>query len=122
MQPITLYRYELYFFDEPQTIGFIQGLRDVGIPEQKIDELIAVFDKKLPIPPFDFEYDKSTVYAASYFTEKGRETFFPVIKGIQEHIESLENGFELVEDVMESNEFLYEDDYQVVLLKPIDNL
>lgn len=112
------YRYELLFLGEPQGVGFIVGLQDIGIPEEIIDMLIQAFDETLPIPDITvFKYDKRKVYAAFYFTEKGREMFLPTIEEIVNRVEKLDNGWEIIEETRGEDNILYEDEWQVVMLK-----
>jgi hypothetical protein len=114
-------RYELSFFGERQNIGFIQGLKEQGIPDNTIDELIKVFDAELSIPPFhNFTFDRTQEYPASFFTVKGEEKFKDVIRKIITFIESLQNGWEVEKIEMDLNledeRILYIDEYQAIIL------
>ena len=116
-----LYRFELAFLGEPQGIGFLVGLRDTGITEETIDALIKEFDDKLPLPHYEeLNYNKSVGYPASYFTEKGKEVFYPTISTIINHVQSLDNEWEVIEEMIEVNDTLYEDEFQSIVLKAHD--
>ena len=49
---MKLYRYELYCDDEPQDVGFLVGLQDLGLSSEKEDDLMYPFDSLLEIPDF----------------------------------------------------------------------
>lgn len=113
-----LYRYELAYFGELQGIGFITGLKDLGISDKFIDQLIQEFDQTLTIPDFDsLTYNKGIEYPASYFTEKGKELFSSSIQKIIDHVDSLNTEWEVVEEIIEDYTAVYEDNLQALVLK-----
>lgn len=89
-----------------------------GISEELLNNLIANFDQNLTIPNFeDFDYDKGRFYPASYFTDKGYDRFETTINSIIKEVERLDNGWEIVEEAVNSEGLLYKDEMQVVILK-----
>lgn len=115
------FRYELHFFGESQGIGFIQGLADVGVPENLIDTLITRFDREMPIPDFSsLDYQKGTEYPASYFSERGLAAFRRDIESIVSYIEELDNGWEVVmlERFVPEVGILYRDPFQLMIVQP----
>lgn len=118
---MKLFRYELHFFGEAQGIGFIQGLEDIGIPENLINLLIARFDEELPIPDFSsFDYEKGKEYPASYFSEQGFAAFRETIQTIISSIEELDNGWEVVllERESPNTGIVYQDAFQMMIKQP----
>lgn len=113
-----LYRYELAYFGELQGIGFITGLKDLGLANELIDQLVYDFDQTLPLPNFNsITYNKGIEYPASYFTEKGKERFSSSIQKIIEHVDSLNTEWEVIEEIIEDYTTVYEDNFQALVLK-----
>lgn len=115
---MILTRYELEFYGEPQCVGFIQGLKDQGIDDNIIDELIKTFDKQLAIPEYSKLNKQSGKYIASFFTKKGLTKFEPYIRDIILYIKKQENGFDVIEkiiDIKDVIDVVYMDDNQVLI-------
>lgn len=117
---MKLTRFELTYCGEPQGIGLIQGLKDLGMSEEKIDDLIRVFDKDLVIPSFSsFELDARSFYAASFFTEEGLQKFKKECEAIFKFIERENSDWEVetrIEELADEDaRILYSDKYQALI-------
>lgn len=117
---MKLTRYELSYCGEAQGIGLIQGLKDIGMAEEKADDLIQSFEKDLVIPSFEkFELGSRSVYAASFFTEEGLQKFETECEAIFNYIEQEYNDWEVetcVEELsVEDERILYHDKYQALV-------
>ncbi len=66
---MRLYRYELFCDEEPQDVGFIVGLDDLGLSAEQEEHLLALFDKNLEIPNIP---QRNTL---CFFTEYGNHRF-----------------------------------------------
>ena len=107
---MRFYRFELAFDGEPQGVGFLQGLDDVGFTTARKERLMQPFNKHLAIPDVESEDDSAVVF---FFTEQGLMRFAKdlnrIIKAIEPH------GWSLIATVMEEDDFthaLYSDEYQ----------
>ena len=109
-------RYELYLDGEPQEVGFIVGLKDTGLSRDECLDLIHDFDTDLPYPSIDKEVWKKRPLA--YFTQYGVEYFQETIQRILDVYKEI-GLFEVVkiESSLDGQEIVYEDDYQVVVIK-----
>ena len=70
-----LFRFELAFSGEPQGVGFLQGLDDVGLLGFIRDDLYSLFDT-LPI----YELDEPVSF---WFTEDGLRQYEDAINRLQ---------------------------------------
>lgn len=105
-------RYELYIGDEPQHIGFIQGLDELQIDTS---EYVKPFDDSMPIPKLH------GMHTSSWFTEYGEKTFLSAIRQIIYLFE--DNGlFNVRRITVDSlDDIIYEDEYQAIInLEPED--
>lgn len=115
---MKLFRYELSYFDEPQGVGFIQGLKDMKLNNKKIDRLIQILDNELDIPNYCGFEKKKGKYIASFFTETGFEKFQEIINKIITEIDRKDNGFGVIKKTIVINEtehVIYQDEYQILL-------
>ena len=78
-----LFRFELAFSGEPQGVGFLQGLDDVGLLGFIRDDLYSLFDT-LPI----YELDEPVSF---WFTEDGLRQYEDAINRIADEVS--ENGW-----------------------------
>ena len=99
-----LFRFELAFSGEPQGVGFLQGLDDVGLLGFIRDDLYSLFDP-LPI----YELDEPVSF---WFTEDGLRQYEDAINRIADEVS--ENGWQLIgasiDDSMEN--VIYKDMFQ----------
>lgn len=107
------YRYELYFDNEYQGVGFLQGLSELDLSDEKTEYLLYHFDKALPIPPINMRK------TCSFFTEFGNQFFEKDISDIIYEYEE-DKSFEVRKIVLEENQIdknliLYQDEYQIIL-------
>lgn len=100
-----LFRFELAFSGEPQGVGFLQGLDDVGLLGFIRDDLYSLFDT-LPI----HELDEPVSF---WFTEDGLRQYKDAINRIEDEVSG--NGWQLIgasiDDRMEN--VIYKDMFQV---------
>jgi hypothetical protein len=73
------YRFEIWLEGEPAGVGFLQGLDDIGLDDDKVDQLISPFDMELPYPPDDVLEEGWT---KSWFTEEGYDHFRSAIDAV----------------------------------------
>ena len=99
-----LFRFELAFSGEPQGVGFLQGLDDVGLLGFIRDDLYSLFDT-LPI----YELDEPVSF---WLTEDGLRQYEDAINRIADEVS--ENGWQLIgasiDDSMEN--VIYKDMFQ----------
>lgn len=102
-----LFRFELSFFGEPQGVGFLQGLDDVGLRGAIRDDLYALFDS-LPIHELDQPGGVSF-----WFTEEGIRKYEEAIKRVADAISG--KGWELIGASINDNleNAVYKDRFQV---------
>lgn len=114
---MNLYRYE---FEDGE--GIIRGsnkLVDTEDEDDKISDVIGVFDKDLPVPDFDIWWmlqDKH-IKTKSYFTEYGNQKFHEPIQYLLDFAKSKGikiNCFSFSDNVLIQNEIIYRDMFQVV--------
>ncbi len=100
------YRFELAFNGEPQDVGFLQGLDEVGFDDEYLDALYALFDS-LPVPPFN-----ASRMVTHWFTEKGLAEFWSAIA--QVHLAIQNRNWQLIWACIDANieEACYSDDFQ----------
>ena len=67
---MKLYRYELYCDEEPQDVGLLVGLQDLGLSCETEEELLEPFDLRLTIPDLP-----GMRGSASFFTAEGHSRF-----------------------------------------------
>lgn len=72
-------RYELYIDDEPQEIGFLQGISELDMDDETIAPYMSLFDHELIIPVHILEENRHT---KSWFTEAGEQKFLADIKAL----------------------------------------
>lgn len=102
-----LFRFELSFFGDPQEVGFLQGLNDVGLRDTIRDDLCSLFDS-LPIHELD-EPDG----VSFWFTEEGAREYEEAIKRVADAISG--KGWELIDASINDNleNAVYKDRFQV---------
>lgn len=110
------YRFTMAFDGEPQGVGFLHGLSEVGLPNKVLDALNAPFDANLKVPPI--RDDKPV---ECWFTEVGMRVFAQDIEKILQAI--LPYNWQLLCGVLDSaayggtidleHDFLYQDEYQI---------
>lgn len=110
---LKLCRYELFCDNEPQDVGFLVGLEDLGLSTETEDFLLAPFDTMLNVPDSPYMRD-----SASFFTPAGNEKFQAAIQAVCEaysgsmfHIKVAELDFP--QDY--ASEILYQDRDQVCI-------
>lgn len=105
-----LFRFELAFDGEPQNVGFLEGLADIGLPKNQQDAFYAAFSS-LPAPDL---YGEETV--SFWFTQKGMEKYKQIINEIIQAISPY--GWEIIGSSMEANieDCVYQDDLQVAFV------
>ena len=79
----TYPRFELAFDGEPQGVGFMTGLEDVGLPTHIESQLHQPFDDKLESPIIRSMTHEPVEF---WFTDLGLETFWPAIRDIARKI------------------------------------
>lgn len=87
------YRFELVFFDEPQDVGFLQGIDEIGLPVHTERLLLDQF-ASLPCPHL-------TEPCEFWFTEEGLQTFGDAIDLVNKEIQPL--GWNIIGGVMEDD-------------------
>jgi len=99
-----LYRFELAFDGEPQGVGFLQGLDDIGLWNVVTSNLYSLFDI-LPAP----KLDESVSF---WFTEYGVAWFEDAINQVIDEI--AENNWQLLGAVIDDDlqESIYHDEFQ----------
>lgn len=107
---MRFYRFELAFDGEPQGVGFLQGLDDVGFTMAKKERLMQPFNEHLAIPDVESDDDSAVVF---FFTEQGLMRFAKDLNRIIKAIEP--RGWSLIATAMEEDDFsnaLYSDECQ----------
>ena len=105
---MQFYRFELAFCGEPQGVGFIQGLEDIGLPIKKYGQLYDPFET-LPCP----EICDPNGPILFFFTKAGLQKYAPAIDAIGQTIRP--KDWDLLGMVLEEGSFehaLYHDDFQ----------
>jgi hypothetical protein len=112
-------RYELYYDGEPQDVGLMMGLDDVGMDEDEVEMLMERFNTELPLIPQIRTFQESTThFSGCFFTEKGLERFQKEIEELVQAIHFKENGWSVhaVElTTVLDEDIYYQDDYQAVI-------
>lgn len=107
---MKFYRFELAFSGEPQDVGFLQGLDDVGLGDAERQALYQPFNEYLKSREVETD-DGSDVVC--FFTEAGVSRFERDIDNIIQAIAPM--GWSLLASVMEEPDYdnaLYHDQYQ----------
>lgn len=82
---VKIYRYELYCDEEPQDVGLLVGVQDLGLSCEKEEELLEPFDLGLTVPDLP-----GMRGSASFFTAEGHSRFqadiFRVVSAFQDSI------------------------------------
>lgn len=110
---MKLYRYELYCEEEPQDVGFLVGVEDLGLSCEAEENLLEPFDRMLKIPDLPGMRD-----SVSFFTEQGNARFqtdiYRVVSAFQDSIFDIKRcRFELPDTYL--NSVIYQDDDQVCI-------
>lgn len=112
-------RYELCFEGEPQNIGFMMGLDDIGIDEDEIETLLKPFEAGLSLIPKMHAFERNAShFPGSYFTESGLSTFEAPINRIIEAIIEKNSDWSVNTVVLETpliDTIYFEDDFQAVI-------
>jgi len=77
------YRFELAFDGQPQGVGFLQGLKDTGLPKPITDDIYHEFDF---LPAQMLEYPGLLVF---FFTEAGLDRFGAVLDRIISELDEI---------------------------------
>ena len=107
---MKFYRFELAFSGEPQDVGFLQGLDDVGLDDAERQALYQPFNEYLKSREVETD-DGSDVVC--FFTEAGVSRFKRDIDNIIQAIAPM--GWSLLGTVMEEADYefaCYHDEYQ----------
>lgn len=106
-----LYRFELAFDGEPQRVGFLQGLADIGLWYPVEVDLYAEFDI-LPAPKLEAPELNLGEKISFWFTEDGLNTFESAINRVADEI--AEKNWQLLGSWMEADikDSIYHDQYQ----------
>lgn len=114
---MKLTRFELFVEGEAQDIGFLVGLDDTTMSKDLKDSLVYNLDKKMTIP--DISLYKKDDNVVSFFKKEGLEVFKEDIDKLIEEID-YDGVFSVgrVEILVDSENLIYEDDYQVLLSIP----
>lgn len=101
------YRYELSFHGEPQNVGILNGLEDIGLP---IDLECALYELFEELESPTLHPDGKTI--EFWFTEKGQALFGTAIGAIADAIAPY--GWELIsrKKVALADDAIYQDEYQ----------
>ena len=110
---MSLHRFELAFDGEPQDVGFLHGLQDIGFSSEKEARLHRPFTEFLPSPDIVPERREPLVF---FFTEKGLRYFLFDIYCIAKEVEAAGWSF-VYRKVNAVNDSLirYRDEYQIAL-------
>lgn len=105
-------RFELSFFDEPQEVGFLNGLCDAGFPDESIINLLTLFET-MPAPDLDPKMRPSF-----WFTEFGVSSFIEEIALVQKSVHRY--GWDLIyasvpARKLTEEDILYQDSYQFAI-------
>lgn len=93
---MRFYRFELAFDGEPQDVGFLQGIDDIGLGTKTEACLLDQF-AELACP--DLASILMGEQVSFWFNQEGMETFLPAIRNVQTHI--LDRGWEILFAVMD---------------------
>jgi len=116
---MKLYRYELYCEGEPQNVGMLVGIQDLGLSRENSDYLYSLFDYDLKVPS-----TPKMRNSVSFFTVSGHNNFAEKIKEvIAAYEDSLFDIMQITLDFPDTyiREIIYEDKDQVCLPKPLYN-
>lgn len=107
MNIVKLFRFELAFDREPQGVGFLQGLADVGLWDIVTANLYSLFDT-LPVCVLD-----EVEPVSFWFTEAGLELYGDAINQVIDEIS--EENWQLLGASMNDNleNAVYKDAFQV---------
>lgn len=90
---MRFYRFELAFEGEPQDVGFLQGIDDIGLDTKTEAWLLDQFEK-LACPNL-----APGAQVSFWFSQDGLKRFLPAIRNVQSRI--LDHGWEILFAVME---------------------
>ena len=110
-------RYELYLGFEPQDVGFIFGLNELGLSDAVQDELLDDFNKHLTVPYKYISEEQIKQRPLAYFTSAGLVRFKKSINKILRTYKKI--GFfeiEKVETSLSDKTIIYQDEYQVLAI------
>lgn len=102
---MKFYRFELGFNEEPQGVGFLQGIDEIGLPIEQERGLLALF-RDLPCPRIKEKCE-------FWFTEYGLLQYADALNAVDHSIRDY--GWYLVGKIMEENDLtttLYYDLWQ----------
>lgn len=121
---MKFYRFTLAFDGEPQEVGFLQGLSEVGLPDEVLIALYKPFDTKLKVPVLTVFQDENCVRGEFWFTEAGVRLFAQDIENILQAISPY--NWQILCGVLDSSvrgseddaidlmqDYLYQDEYQI---------
>ena len=101
-----LFRFELAFEGEPQDVGFLQGLTDVGLWSVVESDLYAQFEA---LPAIELQHEG---HISFWFTEAGLDRFDDAIDRVIDEI--AEAGWNLIGAIIQEDlaNAIYKDEYQ----------
>lgn len=114
---MKLYRYELFCDEETQDVGFLVGVKDLGLSSEAEDSLVEPFDSMLKIP--DTPEMRNSV---SFFTEDGNNVFNAAIQNVISAYEDSIFDVMVTTLILEEDQYeriVYQDEYQVCLPKTL---
>lgn len=103
-----LYRFELSYDGEPQGIGLLAGIGELGFSEEFEEWLLHDFDQYLPISPL-------TQSATFWFREDGLRRFQQALDMLIQEVREKGWDVDLRVKEMEMDAVIYQDIYQVAL-------
>ncbi len=102
------YRYELIMFEEPQGIGFFNGLHSANLSSRVRQNIMNKFCD-LPLPPGELPN------CTCWFTDEGREHFKDAIAYTKKNLRRKNcDLLELQMETVEDERICYKDKYQIV--------
>lgn len=113
----TYHRFELAFDGDPQYIGFMQGLEDVGLPINIESRLHQPFDDNLKSPIIRGYTQKPVEF---WFTDLGLKTFWPAILDIAKEIEEYDWSLLYLSKIDDISTAIYRDSYQAAWHAPAE--
>ena len=114
-----LTRFELFVDGEAQNIGFLRGIEDTGLSEDRQAGLVYNLDKKMSMPSihdYKSKSNASNIEVKSFFRDKGLKDFKNDIENIISSID--EDGLFSVgkiEVLLDNQSVNYVDEHQVLM-------